>query len=102
MRVVESEPIEDGGQDPVVFRKCFTVAEAHHMEAVRRQRSTALSVGRHCCWLVVLTAIELDNKPCFDTSKVGEVAADRVLAAKLVAVETPIPQVVPDRTFGVG
>jgi hypothetical protein len=100
--VVESEPLQDGSQDPVAFGKCFAVAEAQYMETVRAQRCTALSVSRHGRRLIVLTAIQLDDEPRFDAGEVGKVAADRVLAAEFVAVETSIPQALPDRAFGVG
>ncbi len=76
---MEVKPIEDGSQNVVAFGKCFTVAEAHHMKAVRAQRSAALCVGCHDIGLVVLTAIELDDEPCFDAGESGDIAADWVL-----------------------
>jgi len=102
VRVVDSEPIQDGSQDAIAFGKCLAVAEAQYVEAVRAQRGTALGIGGHGIGLVVLTAIELDDQPGFDAGEVREVRADRVLAAELAAVETPIPQALPDRAFGVG
>jgi hypothetical protein len=48
----------------------------------------------------MLAAIEFDNEVKFDTNKVGDIFANRILAAKL-APHHPVTQVLPQPGFRV-
>jgi hypothetical protein len=50
----------------------------------------------------VLPTVELDDQLGFDTGEVGEVAADRMLAAELVAGKLAVAEGLPEGTLGVG
>jgi hypothetical protein len=50
----------------------------------------------------MLSAVEFDDQPQFDTHEVGDVLTDRVLATKPEAAKSPISEESPQPSLGVG
>jgi hypothetical protein len=102
VRVTGVQPIEDSVQDTIAFRQDLAVVETQDLESMGIQRSGPTSVYIRRGSFVVLPAIQLDDQSRFDTGKVSEERADRVLTPELVAAESAIAQVTPQQTLGIG
>jgi len=87
-------------QDPEAILEDFVVPEAQDFIALRSQKCIAfLVVGVLFC---VLAAVEFDEQFLRHAGEVDDVRAYRLLAAKFVAVELFVAQVVPKESFGIG
>jgi len=84
------------------FSQNLVAPEAQHEQPLRGQEGTALFVTINGIWGRVLTAVEFDHQSNFKTGEVGEIGADRVLAAELETQQTAIAQLGPQQTFGIG
>ena len=69
------------------------VPEMQHEIALRRQIGIALSIARRLP--LMLPAIRLHDEAGFKAGKVGDIAAKRMLAAKLEPAQPAVAQVKP-------
>jgi len=63
----------------------IVVPEAKYGIAIPIQKGRSAIITRQSFWLVVLTAINLNNELPFETSKVDDVGTDAVLPAEMNA-----------------
>ena len=59
-------------------------------------------VGDPLGWLVVTAPVHLDDEPSRLAVEIHDEGADRMLTTELVALETPVTQMVPEALLGVG
>ena len=81
-------------------REDLVVPEAQHPVALLPQEPVSLLVGG--VGFRVLAAVQLDEQLFRQAGEVGDVGADGLLAAKFVAAQLFVAEVVPQKTFGVG
>ncbi|HVT35054.1 MAG TPA: hypothetical protein VHE37_05700 [Nevskiaceae bacterium] len=80
-------------------RQDFTVPEAQHPESFAVQKSGAEFILPP---IDMLATVELDDQAAFQADEIGDVFADRLLAAKLAAAELPAPRITPQVQPGIG
>jgi hypothetical protein len=102
VRVIRLQPVEDASQDWVAFDKRLAIGEAKHVKPMRVQlcRSECIDLDR--IRLEMLSAVELDEEPCFDAREVRDVLANGMLPAELVAAEPTIAHALPQCVLGIG
>ena len=89
------QPVVDHRQHRLALAQHPAIVESQHSEAEVVQLRGAPRIGLDRLRLEMLTAVEFDNEPRFDTSEVREEAADGMLAAELAAGELTIAQPLP-------
>jgi hypothetical protein len=50
----------------------------------------------------MLASVQLDDDTCFDAGKITDIRSDRMLPAKLKAVDLSSPQTAPKQALGLG
>lgn len=81
--------IQDNFQHCFGFLKHLVVPESEHVISLRFHATvTAFIVAMA---LLMLCAIELDYKPCFETREICDIAADGRLAAKTIPANLAAP-----------
>ena len=94
MGAVRVQGIEDGLQHCLGFLKHLVVPEAKHAESSRADPAVAMLVVAKA--VAVLSAVEFDDEPCFETREVGDVSVDRDLATESMAAELAPAQMSPE------
>jgi hypothetical protein len=90
--------VENHREDAVDVAQDVVVPEAKHGVAVPLEKGGAGSVG---FWRVLPSVSFHDQHP-LGAEKVGDVGADRGLAAELEAGELAVAEVAPKADFGIG
>ena len=102
MTVIRNKPVMDALQHVIALDERLAIGEAQDLEAMCFQLGSASCIGLECFGLEMLTAVEFDNEARFDTSEVGEIPTNGMLAAELVAGEPAIAQPSPQCTLRFG
>jgi hypothetical protein len=84
----------------VGLRQYFVIPESDNSIPFRLQKTRSFGISR--ALLRVLTTIQLDDKPLFETDKVDDVWSDRMLPPKLEPAKIAIFQSHPQPQLGVG
>lgn len=87
--------VEDPHEHGFFFAEYFRIPEAQHGEAAPLQIAVA-RIGR------MLPAVDFDDEPAFEADEIDHVAAQRMLAPELAAVELAQTQMTPEPAFGIG
>jgi hypothetical protein len=96
---VGAERSEDLLQHTLRIRKHIVIPEADHAPASLHQVSAAhhIQLG-----LRMLTAVDFDDQPAFDTGEVGEIGRYGVLATERPSVELMVAKSYPQAPLGFG
>lgn len=100
--VVGSQRSENSRQHAFAFGEHVSTTEAHDPKAGAIQGRGSLGISDHRIRFEVLAAVDFDDQHRFQTSKVREVKANRMLSSELVPAELAIAQCAPQSTFGIG
>jgi uncharacterized protein YaiL (DUF2058 family) len=92
----------DARQHAVDLSQDLAVVETQNPKAMRFERRRPARVRQLPIEREMLSAVDLDDQRCFDAGEVGEMRADRVLAAELEASELTVAQLAPQQLLGVG
>jgi hypothetical protein len=85
-------------QDAFGISKHIVVPESQHSVTFVHQATIADYIGGR---LIVLPAIDLNDQPAFATNEVADVTEYRHLPCKLVPVDLPVANTIPENRFGV-
>jgi hypothetical protein len=86
------QPLVNDVQHRSEFGQHLPVIETQHRESKRLQLRAATCIVAQTFGLEVLPAIDLDDKPGFDTSEVSDERADLMLSAELAATESSVSE----------
>lgn len=91
--------VEDPHEHGFFVAEYFRIPEAQHAEAALLQVAIApfvAHIGR------MLPAVDFDDEPTLEAHEIDHVAAQRMLAPELGAVELTQAQMPPEPAFGIG
>jgi hypothetical protein len=80
----------------------LVIAESFHAKTLVLQKLYPSLIGDDVFRCTVLASIEFDNQLDFETDKIGDVRADRLLTTKLESTESAIAKRIPELTLDIG
>jgi len=100
LRAEWTQSVGDGLNDTFDVLNNFRHPEPQHPKAHLAQPVISPRVVDEL--IAVVVAIDLEHKPCLQAGEVGEVWANRNLAAEFASQQLPAAQAVPEPPFGPG
>ena len=85
-------------QNTLEIAQNIVIPESKHSVAILSQSTVSYRV---CCRFIVLPAVHFNDQKSFAANKITDVAAYRLLPYKLVSVDLPVTNTIPENGFRV-